>query len=131
MNANLVGPESLIPLLPYATALSTYHFRPKLPMVWVSLALNVILCAIGVFALVAALFGFAAQPLLAGVFGLFLFVIPCGFNVRNMLQIRRALKQNMAGVGPYEGALTAPESANAAACELSAQRYIRLSLSEP
>jgi hypothetical protein len=96
MNANLVGPESLMPLLPYGTALATYHFRPKLPMVWVSLALNVLLCVIGVLAVVAAILDSGARPLLAGVLGLFVFVIPCGFNVRNMLRIRRALKQDMA-----------------------------------
>jgi len=95
-NINVVGPESLITLLPYATALATYHFQPKMLMVWASLILNVFLCAIGLFGVIAAVTGIAAQPLVAAVLSLVVFVIPCGFNVRNMSRIKRAMKQNMA-----------------------------------
>jgi len=90
-NFNLVGPETLIPLLPYATALATYHFQPKLPMVWASLALNVLLFVIGLFGVVAAVAGMAAQPFVAGVLALLVFVVPFGFNVRNMLRIKRGM----------------------------------------
>ena len=91
-NPNLVGPESLVPLLPYGAALASYHFPPKLPMVWTSLFLNGLFCLIGLLVVGASAFGITANPVLAALFGLLLFALPCGLNVRNMVRIRRNLR---------------------------------------
>lgn len=104
-NSNIVSPASFVPLLPYATALATYHLPPRLPMVWVSLALNVLFAVIGLFGVVAAVTGFAAQPLLAGVVAMLVLVIPCGFNVRNMLRIKRGMAAKRLQAAPEMHAL--------------------------
>lgn len=90
---NAIG-AAIIPLLPFGTALANYHFRPKLPMVWLSLALNVLFCVIGVFAIVAAALGKSDKPVPLVVLVILLFTLPCVFNVRNMLRIRLKLKQH-------------------------------------
>jgi hypothetical protein len=90
---NAMG-AAIIPLLPFGTALANYHFRPKLPMVWLSLALNVLFCVIGLIGIVAAILGKTDKPVVAVVAVLLLLILPCAFNVRNMLRICLRLKQN-------------------------------------
>jgi hypothetical protein len=90
---NAMGP-AIILLLPFGTALANYHFRPKLPMVWLSLALNVLFGVIGLIGIVAATLGETDKPVVAAVAVLLLLILPCAFNVRNMLRIRLRLKQN-------------------------------------
>lgn len=90
---NAMG-AAIIPLLPFGTALANYHFRPKLPMVWLSLALNMLFCVIGLFAIVAAMLGKTDKPVVAVTAALLLLTLPCAFNVRNMLRIRLRLKQH-------------------------------------
>ena len=89
-----VGAPAFVPLLPFGTALANYHFRPRLAMVWLSLALNVLFCVVGVFGIVAALLGMTDRPVVAVVAVLVLLMFPCAFNVRNMLRIRLRLKSN-------------------------------------
>jgi len=89
-----VGVASIVSLLPFGTALANYHFRPRLPLVWVSLALNVLFCVVGVFGIVAAFLGMTDTPVVAVVAVLLLLMLPCAFNVRNMLRIRLRLKSN-------------------------------------
>ena len=84
---------AIMTLLPFGTALANYHFKPKLPMVWLSLALNVLLCVIGLFASVAALLGKSDKPGVAVAAVLLVVTLPCAFNVRNMLRIRLGLKR--------------------------------------
>jgi hypothetical protein len=90
---NTSGMASLLPLLPFATALANYHFRPKLPMVWASLALNVLFCVMAAIAVIAVSFGKVDRPVVAALGVLLLVGLPCAFNVRNMLRIRLRLKQ--------------------------------------
>jgi amino acid transporter len=88
------GAVGLVPLLPFGTALASYHFRPRLPLVWLSLALNVLFCVVGLFGIVAVFLGMTDRPVVAVVAVLVLLMLPCAFNVRNMLRIRLRLKSN-------------------------------------
>lgn len=88
------GPESLFPILPFATALANYHFQPQLAMVWLAMALNVLFCVIAIAAIIAVSLGKTDQPVIAALAITLLIALPCAFNVRNMLRIRLRLKQD-------------------------------------
>jgi hypothetical protein len=55
-NPNLVGPASIIPLLPFAAALVVYHTQVDRWFVWIAFALNCLVAFIGLGLCVVAVF---------------------------------------------------------------------------
>ena len=75
MNPNLVGPSSIIPLLPFATALFVFHFGAPRWFVWVAFCLNVLVAIGGLAIAVVALVYPSPNPVAAALVGFVLFVL--------------------------------------------------------
>lgn len=73
------GFGSLMPLLPYATALLAFKSAPSRALAGIGILFNALLIVVGLVGLVAALTGLAAQPLVAGVASV-VFILPSTLN---------------------------------------------------
>lgn len=93
------GFGSLMPLLPYATALLAFKSAPNRALAGIGIFFNALLVVVGLVGLFAAFTGLAAQPLVAGVASAIV-ILPSALNcllLKWSWDRARAISQRAAG----------------------------------